>query len=135
MVETTWSDLEVASKSTVMEAARQFAEEFTNTAQYQAFEQAYIQYRQDADAQSAIREFQQKQSSLKALQLLNALSEEDRTELQRLQGRFYNQLSVVQYNQAQAELVAISQEIGDFLTKVIGLDFGNSCRQSGGCCG
>ena len=40
MVETTWSDLEVASKSTLMEAARQFAEAFTNPAPSQALQQA-----------------------------------------------------------------------------------------------
>lgn len=134
MQDTTWNDLEVASKSVVMQAAKQFAEVFAETLQYREFEQAYMAFRQDTEAQSAIREFQKKQSSLKALLMLNAVSEEDRNELQRLQDRFYSQPSVLRYAKAQEKLIAISQQIGDLLSGVIGLDFGNSCR-TGGCCG
>jgi len=134
MVDTKWNDLEVAPRSAVMQAARQFAEVFSDTPQFHEFEQAYINFRQDAEAQNAIQEFQKKQASLKALLMLNAVSDEDRQELQRLQERFYQQPSVLTYAKAQEELVVISQEIGDLLTKAIGLDYGNSCR-TGGCCG
>ena len=134
MVDIPWNDLEVAPKSAVMQAAKQFAEAFAETPQFQAFEHAHFTYRQDGQAQSARQEFQKKQSSLKALLMLNAVSDEDRQELERLKDQFNNQPSVVQYIKAQDELVAISQEIGDMLSKAIGLDYGNSCR-TGGCCG
>lgn len=134
MQEPAWNDLEVAPKSVVMQAAKQFAEVFAETSQYREFEQAYMAFRQDTEAQNAIREFQKKQASLKALLMLNAVSEEDRNELQRLQERFYRQSSVLRYAKAQEELIAISQQIGELLSSVIGLDFGNSCR-TGGCCG
>jgi len=134
MVDTTLNDLEVASKSVVLEAARQFAETLSQTAQFLAFEQAYYAFRQDAAAQSAIREFQKKQDSLKALLMLNAVSDEDRQELQRLQDQFYRQPSVLQYAKAQEELIATCQEIGDLISNAIGLDYGSSCR-TGGCCG
>ena len=137
MVDTTWNDLEVASKEVVMQSARQFAEALADTTQFHGFEQSYFDYRQDSEAQSALREFQQKQASLKALRRINAVSEEDRQELQRLQDRFYSQPSVLRNTKAQEELVALSQEIGDILSKAIGLDYGNSCNSSktGGCCG
>ena len=134
MVDTTWNDLEVSTRSVVMQAAKQFAETLGDTPQYREFEQSYLDFRQDAEAQSAIREFQKKQASLKALLMLNAVSEEDRQELQRLQERFIQQPSVLRYTKAQEELVAISQEIGDLLSKAIGLDYGASCK-TGGCCG
>ena len=134
MVDATWTDLEVASRSVVMQAAKQFAETFGNTPQYREFEQAYFNFRKDTEAQSAIQEFQKKQASLKALLMLNAVSEEDRQELQRLQERFVQQPSVLRYTKAQEELVAISQEIGDLLSNAIGLDYGASCK-TGGCCG
>lgn len=134
MVETKWNDLEITSKSAVMEAARQFAKMLSETAQFKAFEEAYYAYRQDADAQSAILEFQKKQASLKALLILHAVPDEDQQELQRLQDRFVQQPSVLRYTKAQEELVAISQEIGDLLSQAIGLDFGASCK-TGGCCG
>jgi cell fate (sporulation/competence/biofilm development) regulator YlbF (YheA/YmcA/DUF963 family) len=134
MVEPQVNDLEVASKEVVMQAARQFAGVFTETPQFQAFEKAYVAYRQDPATQSALQEFQKKQSSLKALLMLNAVSEEDQQELQRLHDRFYQQPAVMQYAQSQADLVAMGQEIGDCLSKSIGLDYGTSCR-TGGCCG
>lgn len=134
MDQTTWNDLEVAPRSAVMQSAKQFAETLGDTPQYREFEQSYFNFRQDTEAQSAIQEFQKKQASLKALLMLNAVSEEDRQELQRLQERFIQQPSVLRYTKAQEELVAISQEIGDLLSKAIGLDYGASCK-TGGCCG
>ena len=134
MDHTTWNDLEVAPRSAVMQSAKQFAETLGDTPQYRDFEQSYFNFRKDSEAQSAIQEFQKKQASLKALLMLNAVSEEDRQELQRLQERFIQQPSVLRYTKAQEELVAISQEIGDLLSKAIGLDYGASCK-TGGCCG
>lgn len=134
MVETTWNDLEVASKEVVMQAARQFAEVLAEVPQFQAFEQALFNFRQDAEAQSAIQEFQKKQASLKGLLMLDAVSAEDRQELQALVDRVNQQPSVIAYNQAQAELVGISQNLGDLLSKAIGLDYASVCR-TGGCCG
>ena len=134
MDHTTWNDLEVAPRSAVMQSAKQFAETLGDTPQYRDFEQSYFNFRKDTEAQSAIQEFQKKQASLKALLMLNAVSEEDRAELQRLQERFIQQPSVLRYTKAQEELVAISQEIGDLLSKAIGLDYGASCK-TGGCCG
>lgn len=134
MLDTPWNDLEIAPKSAVMQAAKQFAETLGETPQYREFVKSNINYRHDAEAQSALQEFQKKQSSLKAMLMLNAVSEEDRQELQRLQDKFYNQPSVLRYTKAQNELVAICQEIGDQLSNAIGLDYGSSCR-TGGCCG
>ncbi len=134
MVDSTWNNLEVASKEVVMQAARQFAETFGESPQFQAFEKAYNNYRQDAGAQNALQEFQKKQASLKALLMLNSVSDQDRQELQRLQERFYQQPSVMRYTAAQEALVAISQEIGDTLSNATGLDYASSCR-TGGCCG
>ncbi len=135
MGETQWNELEVASEEVVMHAAQQFAGVFIETPPYQAFEKAFNAYRQDPAAKSAQQAFQQKQASLKGLMMLNAVSDADRQELQSLQDQFYQQATVVQYMQAQTDLVALSQELGDILSKSIGLDFGSACRTSGGCCG
>jgi cell fate (sporulation/competence/biofilm development) regulator YlbF (YheA/YmcA/DUF963 family) len=134
MVDIPWNDLEVAPKSAVMQAARQFAQALADTAQFKAFEQGYYNFRQDDEAQSAIQSFQKKQVSLKALLMLNAISAEDQQELQTLLDRVNQRPSVIEYSQAQNALIVISQEIGDQLSKAIGLDYGNSCR-TGGCCG
>jgi cell fate (sporulation/competence/biofilm development) regulator YlbF (YheA/YmcA/DUF963 family) len=134
MSDNTINELEVAPRSAVMQAARQFAETLGETPQFREFELSYFGFRQDTEAQEAIREFQKKQSSLTALVMLNAVSEEDKRELEALQERFYKQPSVVRYNLAVESLTAMSQEIGDLLSQSIGLDFGAACK-TGGCCG
>jgi cell fate (sporulation/competence/biofilm development) regulator YlbF (YheA/YmcA/DUF963 family) len=128
------NDLEIASKTVVMQSARQFAETMSDTPQFKEFEQSYFAYRQDEAAQMVLQEFQKKQASLQAVLMLNAVSDEDRQELQRLHDRFYSQTTVMRYIKAQEVLIAISQEVGDLLSNTIGLDFGASCK-TGGCCG
>ncbi|MFZ3070603.1 MAG: YlbF family regulator [Anaerolineaceae bacterium] len=134
MEEIPLNNVEVPQKSVVMQAAKQFAEVFAETLEYQEFEQAYYDYAKDAETQQAIRAFQQKQASLKALLMLNAVSTEDRQELERLQDRFYHQPSVIRYSKAQDTLITLAREVGDCISDSIGLDYGNSCR-TGGCCG
>lgn len=134
MADTTWNDVEVASKEVVMQAARQFAGALAESPQYQAFEQALFTFRQDTQAQSAIQDFQNKQASLKGLLMLDAVSPEDRQELQALADRVNQHPSVIAYSQAQKDLVAASQELGDLLSNAIGLDYASACR-TGGCCG
>lgn len=134
MVDTILNELAIAPKSAVIQAARQFAETLSNSVQFRKFEKSYFDFREDAGAQSAIQEFQKKQASLKALLMLNAVSQEDRQELQRLQDRFLHQPSVQKYAEAQEELMVVCQGIGDQLSEAIGLDYGSSCR-TGGCCG
>lgn len=134
MVDKTKNDLKVAPKSVVNKAATHFAEILGNTPQFMEFQQSYLGYRLDAEAQNAIQEFQKKQASLKALLVLNAVGDDDRKELKRLQDQFYHQPSVLRYSKAQEELMAICQEIGDYLSKAIRMDYGASCK-TGGCCG
>ena len=134
MNETVKSDVKIASKSAVTQAAKHFAEVLANTTQFKEFDQAYHSFRQDTEAQNDIQEFQKKQESLKALLLLNAVSDEDRQELQRLQDRFYQQPTYVRTLKAQDDLMKICQELGDQISKTIGLDYASSCRK-GGCCG
>jgi cell fate (sporulation/competence/biofilm development) regulator YlbF (YheA/YmcA/DUF963 family) len=134
MDDSKWNELEVAPRSAVMQSARQFAETLAETPQFREFEQSYYDFRRDDAAQNAIKEFQKKQASLKALLMLNALSEEDQQELQRLQDCFYQQPSVIRNNKAQEELLVVTQAIGDLLSNAIGLDYSASCK-TGGCCG
>jgi cell fate (sporulation/competence/biofilm development) regulator YlbF (YheA/YmcA/DUF963 family) len=134
MDNTTRNDLAVAPRFAVMQAAKQFAETLGDTPQFREFDQSHFDFRQDTEAQNIIREFQNKQASIKASLILDAESEEDRLVLQMLQDRLNRQPSLLRYTKAKKELAAISQELGDLLSKAIGLDYGASCKK-GGCCG
>ena len=124
--------IEMASPTVVKQAARDFAAALAETPQFKAFEQTAYAFRQDQAAQQAKQAYQQKQQSLRALLMLNALSAEQRDELERLQGAFINQPVVQEYFTSQAELATLCQELGDALSESIGLNYAASCGVS--CC-
>lgn len=130
----TWNELEVASKPVVMEAARRFTEALAESPQFMAFEEAYLVFRQDNDAQKAYQTLREKQESLRMMMMLNAVEEEERIELNKLEEQFLSFDSVNRYIAAQNSLISLCQEIGDILSDAVGLNFGLACRV-GGCCG
>ena len=126
------SDIEVASPAVVKLAAYDFANALSETPQFQTFEQAAWQLRQDEQTQAALKAFRDKQDSLKALALLKAVSSEDQAELDGLRQNLFSQPSMVAYTQAQTQLVSLCQNTGDVLSQSIGIEF--SAATSSGCC-
>lgn len=133
MKDTAFEDIEVASPQVVKQAAHDFAAALAETPQFKAFEQAAYAFRQDHLAQQALQAFQEKQQSLRALLMLNALSTEQRDELEQLQSTLFNLAVVQDYLTAQAELASLCQVIGDMLSESIGLNYATACGVS--CCG
>lgn len=129
-----WNELEVASKSVVMDAARRFTEALAESPQFRAFEDTYQAFRQDNVAQTAYKALQDKQESLRMMMMLNAVEEEERLALNKLEKQFLSYQSVQQYIEAQNNLISLCQEIGDILSDAVGLNYGLACRV-GGCCG
>lgn len=134
MTENTFLETTTVSIPAVKQSARQFAKTLAETPVFQAFEQAYIDFRQDEKAQSIYQELSAKQASLQAMIMLNAISDEDQQILMSLQERFNQCESVKIYSMAQQALMAECQVIGDTLSANIGLNFSSVCR-TGGCCG
>jgi cell fate (sporulation/competence/biofilm development) regulator YlbF (YheA/YmcA/DUF963 family) len=127
------NDIEVAPPSVVQQAARNFASTLVETSQFKSFEQAAERFRQDQAAQQALEAYKEKQMAWRALMMLNALSPEQRTELESLKNAFVNQPVVQEYFQAQTELAALCQTLGDALSESIGLNYAAACGVS--CCG
>lgn len=121
-----------ASETEVHEATRAFAQALTETAEYEAFEEATSHLRDDQLAQRAIAAYQSKQRSLEAMLMLNAVSAEDQAELERLRQAFLSESTVVAYFQAQEDLMALCQASADLLSERIGLSFAAACGP--GCC-
>ncbi len=133
MGEHSLSDIETASASVVLQAARDFAEALSETPQFQAFEQAAHAFRKDTAAQQAIKTYQEKERSLRGLKMLNALSPEQTDELEQLQNAFNSMPVVQEYAKAQSELITLCQVLGDGLSEATGLNYAAAC--SSGCCG
>jgi hypothetical protein len=77
------NELEVAPPEVVRQSARDFAVALAETPQFKAYEEATDRLNHDTAAQQAIDAFQAKRESLRAMLLLNAVSEADQAELQR----------------------------------------------------
>jgi cell fate (sporulation/competence/biofilm development) regulator YlbF (YheA/YmcA/DUF963 family) len=116
----------------VQMAAHAFAQALAESAEFQAFEQASERLRQDETAQQAILAFQNKQQSLQMMLRLNAVSQQDQAELERLQQGFLTQPSVAAYLLAQEELNLLCQAAANQLSEQIGLSFTAACGP--GCC-
>lgn len=126
------NELELAPASVVKQVARDFAATLAETPQFKVYEEAADRLNQDAEAQRAIEAFETKQQSLQAMLMLNAVSEADQAELQRLKRAFSNLPAVVDYFQAQADLMTLCQTTGDLLSQAIGLNYATACGS--GCC-
>ncbi|RPI96741.1 MAG: YlbF family regulator [Chloroflexi bacterium] len=128
-----FDDIEIAPPSVVLSAARDFAAALAETPQFQSFEQASERFRQDRAAQQAMEAYREKQTDLRPLLMLNALSAEQTAELEDLKNAFVNQPVVQEYSKAQTELATLCQALGDALSESIGLNYAAACGV--GCCG
>ena len=133
MTEPSFNELEIASDSVVMDAARGFAEVLAQTPQFKAYEEAAYRYRHDEIAQMRRQAYQQKQEALRMMLMLNAVSPQDGAALHRLHHEFATHPSVADYLEAQLALSALCQEVGGLLSDSIGLDYAAACGAS--CCG
>ncbi len=86
----------------------------------------------DQGAQKAIAAFKAKQQALKAMIMLNAVSDAERAELERLRQAVLTNPSYVAYQQAQVDLIALCRAADGLLTSSIGLSLSAAC--STGCC-
>ncbi len=128
-----FEDIEIAPSSVVKRAARDFAAAVAETPEFEAFEQAADRFRQDQSAQQALGTYQEKQLAWRALIMLNALSPEQKSELESLQNTFVNHPMVQAYFKAQTEFATLCQTLGDTLSESIGLNYAAACGAS--CCG
>ncbi len=134
LMETETAEATTTAEATIVETAvRAFAQILADSAVFQRFEQASEQMQADAEAQAAMNAFQQKQHSLQALLMLNAVSPDERSELQQLQEAFFSQPTVAALLDAQEDLRAICQTAAGVLSERIGLPFAASCGPGCSC--
>lgn len=116
----------------VMNAVRAFAAALDSTPEFVGFEEYARALKNDEDATNAIHAYQSKQQSLQLMSRLNAVSEDDLSELERLQRAVFDHPTISGYVQAQDQLTALCQTSAVLLSERIGLEF--SVKRSG-CCG
>lgn len=130
-MEIKFAELEAASPS-VKQAARNVALALKQTPEYRLLESAAAALNADTEAQQAIEAYRAKQQSLQMMLQLNAVSQEERMELNRLYQAFALRKSVQEYVLAEAAFRTLCQAAGDYLSNRIGFDF--AATVSSGCC-
>jgi cell fate (sporulation/competence/biofilm development) regulator YlbF (YheA/YmcA/DUF963 family) len=128
-----FDDIEIAPVEVVKRSARDFAASLAETTQFKTFERAYEVLSHDTAAQQALSAYRGKTESLRALLMLNAVSEAERSELERLKQDYLTRTSVQAYAAAEAELTALCQQAAGMISAAIGLNYAASCGAS--CCG
>jgi cell fate (sporulation/competence/biofilm development) regulator YlbF (YheA/YmcA/DUF963 family) len=118
--------------STVQDAIREFAAAVEGTSQFAAFEESGRALQNDQAAISAIHAYQSKQQSLQMMLMLNAVSEDERNELEQLRQAVFDNPTITGYVQAQDRLTALCLASAALLSEKIGLEFS---VKRGGCCG
>ena len=127
------NDIEVATPSVVRAAARDFATTLSETPQFKAFEQAYEAFNNDVAAHQSLSAYQDKARSLRAVLMLNAVSETERAELESLKNDYVMRSTAQAYAAAEAELTALCQHAAGMISAATGLNYAASCGAS--CCG
>ncbi len=127
------NDIEVDSPSVVLTTALGFATVLSETPQFKAFEQAYEAFNNDVAAHQSLSAYQDKAKSLRAVLMLNAVSETERAELESLKNDYMKRPSVQAYAVAEAELTALCQQTAGIISEAIGLNYAAACGAS--CCG
>ena len=120
-------------RSDVERAAKDFVVALSKTPEFEAFEHAYLRFRDDERAQEALRAFQARQQELQAMLMLGAATAEQRAELERLREAWMAEPSVIEYVEAQMSLAMLSRAIDERLSEKMGLGFAAACQPT--CCG
>jgi cell fate (sporulation/competence/biofilm development) regulator YlbF (YheA/YmcA/DUF963 family) len=125
--------LMMETTAAVDSAARAFARALAESPAFGNFEQASDRLQADPVAAEARIAYYQKQQSLRALLMLNALSPAERQELEELRLAFFGQPAVVAMVQAQDELMSICRTAAGILSDRIGLPFASACGPGCAC--
>lgn len=133
MINESIDNLEIASASVVKQAAHDFAAALAESQQFTTFEQATLRFRQDEAAQKDMQAYKERQQELRPLMRTGGVNPADQAELEHLHATWMAHDTVLEYLEAQTELVGYCQTLGDMLSEMLGLDFPATCAAS--CCG
>jgi cell fate (sporulation/competence/biofilm development) regulator YlbF (YheA/YmcA/DUF963 family) len=126
-------ELNIAPVSVVKQAAHDFAAALAEAQPFKTYEQATLRFHQDEAAQKDMQAYRNKQQALRPHMKTNTVTPADESEMEHLHNVWLAHASVLEYLEAQEELVAFCQSLGDILSEMLGMDFPATCSTN--CCG
>ena len=133
MINGATEEIEIVPITVVKQAAHDFAAALAEAQQFKNYEQATLSFHLDESAKKDMQAYRNKQQSLRSLMKINAVNPADQAELEHLHDAWLAHDSVLEYLEAQEELIGFCQSLGDLLSEILGLDFPAACSTS--CCG
>jgi cell fate (sporulation/competence/biofilm development) regulator YlbF (YheA/YmcA/DUF963 family) len=115
----------------VEELATALGEAISDLPEYEAFMEAKEAVEADEEAQEQIEEFEQIREEYMLARQTNQADEEDLRTLKRAQQKLHSIPVMQEYQQAQSELELRLQELNEYVSEPLAVDFG---EKAGGCC-
>ena len=125
---------QMTASSTLTDAADRFAEAVVASNTYREYEAAAAALEDDSAAKELLGEYQRRSRYVQMSSQWGGEREQDRAELERLEREMNENQIIARYRRSQQELVEELQEVNEFMTGELGLDFASLVRpQSCGC--
>ena len=105
------------------------------TSKYQAFHKADQQFQNDPQAQDLLRQYKESQQMLKLMRQMGSNTIEETHHMEDLQEVIDANRTLMNYSQAQEQLIALLRELNEFISARLDLDFSGLTKPQRGCCG
>ena len=125
------TDATATTEASAEELSRQLGEAITDMPAYQQFAEAKEAVEADEEVQEKIEEFEQFREEFMLARQTGEATQEDLRELQRRQEELHDIPVMAEFMQAQNELELHLQELNEYISAPLALDFG---QKAGGCC-
>ncbi len=118
----------------VMISTLAFIDELKNTPVVRHYKVAEQQFRSDPGVQKLLAALRNKLESFQRSQEEGTLQQEHINELRRTQAEFQAHPSVQNFRDAQEAVGMLFQETNAIMSKILGIDFGQTAGRAGGAC-
>jgi len=115
----------------VVDLARELGEAIADLPAYERFAEAKAAVEADQEVQEEIREFEQIRDEFMMARQTGEATRQDLRELQEAQKELHDIPKMADYLAAQSELELELQEVNEFVSEPLAVDFG---EKAGGCC-
>lgn len=105
------------------------------TVEYLAFAEAEQRFRNDAQAQELLGQYQEAQQTVQLMRQLRNDGTEEARRLEVLQRTLEANKTLTSYFGTQEKLIALLRELNEFISERLTVDFAGLTKRRTGCCG
>lgn len=132
-------DLEMKAQSSILSdgmlvAVSELIENLVQSEPFLKYQEAQNKLQADPEAMRLLAELSEMQQNIRAQQYAGNFSEEDLSQLRKLQSEVYTQDVIQEHGYAQELAVAFLREVNQEISSLIGVDFASLARRSDGAC-